>query len=104
MPIRRADDTLYTLGVNLTGTGAPVAIKGGEYSVFADCTGTNGAMSLQMLSPSGTWSDVQVYGALVRTTGIGMLQVGLLLPAGLVRIATTGTTTTGLSAYLVGMG
>jgi hypothetical protein len=33
-----------------------------------------------------------------------MLHVGLLLPAGLVRIATTGTVTTGLSAYLAGMG
>lgn len=104
MPIRRADDTLYTLGVNLSGTGAPVAIKGGEYALFADCTGTNGAMSLQMLSPSGVWIDVQIYGAMIRTTGVGMLQVGLLLPAGLVRIATTGTVTTGLSAYLVGMG
>jgi hypothetical protein len=33
-----------------------------------------------------------------------MLQVGLLLPAGLVRIATTGGATTGLNAYLMGMG
>jgi hypothetical protein len=33
-----------------------------------------------------------------------MLQVGLLLPAGLVRVATTGGATTGLNAYLMGMG
>ena len=104
MPIRRADDALYTLGVNLTATGDPVAIKGGEYALFADCTGTNGNTSLQMLSPSGAWIDVQIYGAFIRTTGFGMLQVGLLLPAGLVRIATTGGATTGLNAYLVGMG
>jgi hypothetical protein len=56
-----------------------------------------------MLSPSGTWIDVQMNGAFVRTTGLGMLHVGLLLPAGLVRIATTGGVS-GLSAYLVGMG
>ena len=104
MPVRRADDPLYTLGVNLTATGAPVAIKGGEYTLFADCTGTNGTMSFQMLSPSGVWIDVQLYGAFIRTTGFGMLQVGLLLPAGLVRIATNGGATTGLNAYLVGMG
>ena len=103
MPIRRADDTVYTLGVNLTGTGAPVPIKGGEYSVFADCTGMSGTMSFQMLSPSGTWIDVQMNGSFVRTTGPGMLHVGLLLPSGLVRIATTGGVT-GLSAYLAGMG
>ena len=30
MPIRRADDTLYNLGVNLTANGNPVPIKGGE--------------------------------------------------------------------------
>jgi hypothetical protein len=104
MPIRRADDTLYTLGVNLTANGSPVPIKGGEYALFADCTGTNGSLSLQMLSPSGIWIDVQLYGAFIRTTGVTMLQVGLLLPAGLVRIATTGGATTGLNAYLVGMG
>jgi hypothetical protein len=104
MPIRRADDTLYTLGVNLTANGSPVPIKGGEYALFADCTGTNGNLSLQMLSPSGIWIDVQLYGAFIRTTGVTMLQVGLLLPAGLVRIATTGGATTGLNAYLVGMG
>jgi hypothetical protein len=104
MPIRRADDTAYTLGVNLTVTGNAVPIKGGEYSLFADCTGTNGTMSLQMLSPSGTWIDVQLYGAFMRTTGLALLQVGLVLPAGLVRIATTGGATTGLNAYLVGMG
>jgi hypothetical protein len=104
MPIRRADDTLYTLGVNLTANGSPVPIKGGEYALFADCTGTNGTMSLQMLSPSGIWIDVQLYGAFMRTTGLALLQVGLVLPAGLVRIATTGGATTGLNAYLVGMG
>ena len=104
MPVRRADDTLYNLGVNLTVTGSPVPIKGGEYALFVDCTGTNGTNSLQMLSPSGTWIDVQIYGAFIRTTGPTMLQVGLLLPAGLVRIATTGGATTGLNAYLMGMG
>jgi hypothetical protein len=104
MPIRRADDTAYTLGVNLTATGSAIPIKGGEYALFADCTGTNGTMSLQMLSPSGTWIDVQIYGAFMRTTGVAMMQVGLLLPSGMVRIATTGTLTTGMSAYLVGMG
>ena len=104
MPIRRADDTAYTLGVDLTANGNAVPIKGGEYALFADCTGSNGTMSFQMLSPSGTWIDVQLYGAFMRTTGLALLQVGLVLPAGLVRIATTGTLTTGMSAYLVGMG
>ena len=51
MPIRRADDTLYTLGVDLTANGSPVPIKGGEYALFVDCTGSNGTNSLQMLIP-----------------------------------------------------
>jgi hypothetical protein len=104
MPIRRGDDTLYTLGVNLSGTGNPVAIKGGEYAVFADCAGTTGTMSLQMQSPSGVWIDVQIYGAFIRTTAVSMLQVGLLLPAGRVRIATTDSNVIALNAYLAGLG
>ena len=104
MPIRRADDSQYTLGVNLSSTGDPVAIKGGEYALFADCSTTTGTTSLQMLSPSGTWIDVQIYGAFIRTNLANMLQVGLTLPSGMVRIASTGGSPSGLNAFLVGMG
>jgi hypothetical protein len=95
---------LYTLGVNLSGTGNPVAIKGGEYAVFADGNFSTGGMSLQMQSPSGAWIDVQMYGAFIRSTQASMLQVGLLLPAGMVRIATTDPMAYGVNAYLAGMG
>ena len=104
MPTRRADDTLYTLGVNLSATGNPVAIKGGEYTVFVDSIGGTGTMALQMQSPSGAWIDVQMYGIFVRTTLTSMVQVGLLLPAGLVRVAVYGGLMSNVNAFLVGAG
>jgi hypothetical protein len=104
MPIRRADDTLYTLGLNLSASGNPVAIKGGEYTVIMDSSGGTGTMSLQMQSPSGVWIDVQMYGAAMRTTTTSMVQAGLVLPSGLVRAAVYGGTILNLNAFLVGAG
>jgi len=104
MPIRRADDTLYTLGVNLSATGNPVAIKGGEYTLFVDTLTNPGAVSLQMQSPSGVWIDVSMYGIFSRTNGVALVQAGLYLPSGLVRIAVSGGLSTGLNAFLAGAG
>jgi len=104
MPIRRADDTLYTLGVNLTATGNPVAIKGGEYTLFVDATSNPGAVSLQMQSPSGVWIDVSMYGSFSRTNSVSLVQAGLYLPAGLARIAVSGGLITALNAFLAGAG
>ena len=104
MPIRRADHTLYTLGVNLTGTGAPVAIKGGEYSLFMNCTTNLGNIALQAQSPSGAWIDIQVFaGSFVRTTLTTLCMVDLMLPACSVRIAADAAVT-GMNAFLVGAG
>jgi len=53
MPTRRADDSRYTLASNAAATGQAVPIKGGEYSLFMNCTTNLGNIALQAQSPSG---------------------------------------------------
>ena len=104
MAIRRADDTVYTLGLNLSANGNAVAVRGGEYTVIMESAGGTGTIALQMQSPSGVWIDVQMYGAAMRTSTTSMMQAGVLLPAGLVRAAVYGGTVLNLNAFLVGAG
>lgn len=105
MPLRRADDALYTLAENASSTGAAVAIKGGEYIFQASGTPGGTTTSLQIQTPNGTWSDIAVYsGSFVRSTNLPYSQTGIDLPPGNVRVAMTGGTPSAIYAYLVGMG
>jgi|NOAtaT_5_FD_contig_61_2017407_length_2782_multi_5_in_0_out_0_2 hypothetical protein len=105
MPIRRGDDSSYTLLSNGAATGSGVNIRGGEYMFFANGTIGGATVQLEMLSPSNTWTTVQVFtGSLVRFTALPANQSGISLPAGQVRFAVSGGTPSGLSAFLVGCG
>ena len=111
MPIRRADDITYTLATAATSTatgvnsGNGVAIKGGEYHFMVDGTVGSSTISLQIQTPTGVWTDVQIYtGSIVKFTVLPANQSGIDLPAGNVRMAATGGTPSGLNAYLVGLG
>ena len=105
MAVRRADDTQYTLGTGLSATGTGVNIKGGEYMFLVDGTIGGSTASLQVLSPSGVWMDVQVFtGSVVKFTTLPGNQSAIDLPAGQARVALTGGTPSGINAYLVGMG
>ena len=103
MPVRRSDSLAYTLAVNLSASGASVAIPGGEYLFSAEGTAGGSTISLQMQSPNGTWSDVSIYGGnAIKTLTLPFSQTGIDLPAGNVRMATTGGSA--LYAYLIGLG
>lgn len=105
MPIRRADDNTYTLLAAGSATGAAVPIKGGEYHFMFDGTISGATVSLQVQTPSGIWTDVQVFtGAVVKFTTSPGNQSGIDLPAGNVRVAMTGGTPSGINASLVGLG
>lgn len=105
MPIRRADDTTYTLLSAASATGAAVAIKGGEYHFMIDGTVGGTTASLQIQTPGGAWTDVQVFtGAVVKFTTLPANQSGIQLPAGNVRCALTGGTPSAINASLVGLG
>jgi hypothetical protein len=105
MSIRRADDGSYALLTSGSATGSSVSIKGGEYIVFFDGTIGSSTVSLQVKSPSGVWSDVEVFtGQKVAYTTLPRAQTGIDLPAGEVRCALTGGTPSGINAYLVGLG
>lgn len=105
MPIRRADDSAYTLGTNLSATGSAVAVRGGEYLLMVEGTPGGATINLQVQSPGGTWSPINVYsGSVVQATTLPYSQTGIMLPACNVRIALTGGTPSGINAYLVGLG
>ena len=105
MPLCRADDTSYTLLSNGSATGASVKVRGGEYTVFFEGTLGGATVSLQIQTPSGGWSDIDVYtGATIRYTTIPRAQTGVLLPACDVRAALTGGTPSGINVTLVGAG
>jgi len=106
MPIRRADDTTYTLASNVSANGSAVYIKGGEYHFMAMGTPGGATVSLQVQMPDGaTWTDVQVFtGSKVTFTVLPGNQSGVDLPAGNVRLGVTGGSPVGLYAWLVGLG
>lgn len=111
MPVRRADDTVYTLATAATSTatgvnsGNGVQVSGGEYQFMVDGTVGSSTISLQIKSPSGVWMDAQVFtGSVVKFTTLPANQTAIDLPAGLVRMAATGGTPSGLNAYLIGLG
>ena len=111
MPIRRADDQVYTLATSATSTatgvnsGNGVPVRGGEYQFMVDGTVGSSTISLQIQSPSGVWMDAQVFtGSIVKFTVLPGNQTSIDLPAGLVRMAATGGSPSGLNAYLIGLG
>lgn len=105
MTIRRADDIAYTLLSNGSATGAAVPIKGGEYLFTAEGTPGGSTISLQIQTPNGAWTDVQVFtGSIVKFTVLPGNQAMISLPAGNVRCACTGGTPSGIYAYLIGCG
>ncbi len=105
MPIRRADDTLYTLLSSGSASGSAVQIKGGEYHFMVEGTVGSSTISLQIQTPNGSWTDVQVFtGSVVKFTTLPGNQSGISLPAGNVRCACTGGTPSAIYAYLVGLG
>ena len=62
MPVNRCDPLAYNLGSNLSATGNPVAIPGGEYMFFAEGVPVGATTSLQFQAPfTTTWIDVQVF-------------------------------------------
>lgn len=111
MTVRRADDNTYTLATNASSTatgvnsGNGVPIRGGEYCFTAEGTVSGATISLQFQTPNGTWSDVSVFNAsAVKSTALPYVQTQVDLPAGLVRMASTGGTPSALYAYLIGLG
>ena len=111
MPIVRRDDTSYTLASNASSTatginsGNGLLIPGGEYMFMVEGVAGSSTISLQIKSLNGTWMDVQVFtGAVVKFTVLPGNQSGIDLPSGLVRMATTGGSPSGLYAYLIGNG
>lgn len=105
MSVRRADDTQYALLVGGSATGAAVPIKGGEYHFMVDGTASGTTASLQIQTPSGAWTDVQVFtGSVVKFTNLPANQSGIDLPACNVRCALAGGTPSGINAYLIGLG
>lgn len=106
MAVRRADDTLYTLGQALTTTGSAVNIQGGEYHFMASGTlGSATDVQLQIQMPDGTWSTVLDLGGYntVKGTTLPYNATPVYLPAGAVRVLITGTATS-VNAWLAGMG
>jgi hypothetical protein len=105
MPIRRSDDNKYTLLSNGSATGAAVNIRGGEYQFTADGTPGGATISLQLQTPNGTWTGVNVFsGSTVQATTLPYAQTSIGLPAGAVRCALNSGTPSGINAYLVGLG
>lgn len=105
MPIRRADDSQYTLLSNANATGSAVPIKGGEYHFMVEGTAGGTTASLQIQTPNGSWTDVQVFtGSVVKFTTLPGNQSGIDLPACNVRCALTGGTPSAIYAYLIGIG
>ncbi len=111
MPIVRRDDQAYTLATNASSTatgvnsGNGISVPGGEYMFFVEGTIGASTLSLQMRSPNGTWSDIQIFsGAIVKFTVLPGNQTGINLPAGIVRVAATGGTPSGLYSFLIGCG
>lgn len=105
MPVRRADDTQYTLGTAVAASGPDVLIRGGEYIFMVSGTPSGATLSLQVQMPDGTYSDVSVYsGSAVKATVLPYAQTGVSLPAGIVRVGVTGGASPSVSAYLVGLG
>lgn len=108
MSIRRADDNVYNLGTNLTATGQPVNIRGGEYQFSVSGTpGTATTFQLEMLSPSGLWNRVQVFSGSVlafTAANLPIAQTGVDLPACNVRLGIIGGTATSINATLIGLG
>lgn len=105
MPIKRADDTIYTLASSNTSTGPSVAIKGGEYALAFEGTIGGATIVWEMQSPSGTWSSlVDSAGYLVTPLGDTTFRTSIPLPAGNIRISITGGTPSGIYSYLIGLG
>lgn len=105
MPIRRCDDTAYTLANGASATGSPIGIKGGEYMFTCEGTVAASTISLQVQTVNGAWTDVQVFtGGVVKFTALPGNQTGIALPACNVRMAATGGTPSALYAYLIGLG
>ena len=105
MAVRRADDQAYTLLTGASATGAAVAIKGGEYHFLVDGTVGGSTISLQIQTPGGAWTDVQVYtGSVVKFTTLPANQSGIDLPACNVRCACTSGTPSNVNASLIGLG
>ena len=105
MPIRRADDSNYTLLSNGSATGTSTAIKGGEYLFSAEGTVAGATISLQLQSLNGTWSPVLIFaGSAVSFTVLPNSQTGISLPAGNVRVAISGGPPSAVYAYLIGLG
>lgn len=105
MSIKRGDDNLYTLLTSGSATGSGVAIKGGEYTFLVEGTAGGATVALQIQNPNGNWATVQVFsGSAVSFTNLPGCQTGVDLPACNARLAISGGSPSGVSAWLVGLG
>lgn len=91
--------------VNMTGSGADVNIKGGEYMFTAEGTVGGSTISLQIKTSNGTYVDISIYaGSAVKTTALPFSQTGIDLPACTVRMAATAGAAASMYSYLIGLG
>lgn len=106
MTVRRSDDRLYTLASAASATGSDVQIPGGEYMFLASGTISGATISLQIKLPDGSYSDVKSLNGntLINSTTLPVAISAVDLPAGVIRMALSGGTPTGINAYLVGCG
>lgn len=105
MSIRRSDDSRYTLLSNASTTGSAVTIRGGQYTFSAEGTPGGATIALQVQSPNGTWSTVNVFGnSPVSATVLPYDQTAIDLPAGNVRGSIIGGAGVSVTANLVGLG
>lgn len=111
MTTRRADDNRYTLLSNASSTGSAVAIRGGQYTFTADGTAGGATISLQVQTPNGSWSNINVFGknaldvdSPVSTTTLPYSQTSISLPAGAVRASISGGAGVSVNASLAGLG
>jgi hypothetical protein len=105
MSVRRSDDNIYTLLSNGSATGLAVNIRGGQYTFTAEGTAGGATIALQVQTPNGTWSNVNIFNnSPVSTTTLPYDQTAIDLPAGTARVLITGGAPSGIYASLVGLG
>lgn len=91
---------------NTTGSGLGVSVRGGEYMFLAEGTVGGATVSLQIQNPNGNWTDVGALAgnAIVKSTTLPFVVTPVVLPASVVRVASTGGASSGLNAWLAGIG
>lgn len=106
MTVRRSDDRQYVLSTSASATGSDIQIPGGQYMFLASGTISGATISLQIKLPDGTYSDVKLLdgNTLINSTTLPFAATSVDLPGGVVRMALSGGTPSGINSYLIGLG